>query len=79
MYVITKCTLGFITIWSLLSLAIKQNTAQNCTTVRNVLHNRVYWKPEFSVCFGFVKHANTKSLHLQLSIQAISRDILLTW
>ena len=60
-----------------------QRNSQYCTKlhnkVHNVLHNRIYRKLEFSVWFGFVKQTNNKSLHPQLSIQAISRDIPLTW
>ena len=37
---------------------------QRCTKLNNevnkVLHNKIYWKLEFSVCFGFVKQSKNK-------------------
>ena len=51
-----------------------QRNSQHCTKlhneVQNVLHSKVYWKLEFSVCYGFVNWRKIKftfsiSLHLQ--------------
>ena len=69
MYII----LGFITIWNLLSLAFKtaqrnsQHWTKLCNEVHNVLHNKVYWKLEFSVCFDFVKQTKNKIYILKYS------------
>ena len=67
-YLVTKCTLGYITIWNLFSLGLKiaQQDSQYCTKLHNemhnVLHNKIYWKTEFSLCFSFVKPAKHRVL-----------------
>ena len=89
MYVITKCTLGYIIIWNLFSRALKWNYTTKFTTlhktaheilheVHNVLHNKMYWKIEFSLRFGFLKQVKNK-VYIQNWIQTISREIPLTW
>ena len=58
MYIITKCTLGYITIWNLFSLGKLHNEMHN--EVHNVLNSKIYWKVEFSLCFGLVEKGKNK-------------------
>ena len=55
------------------SFLLLNKTAQ--PSAQRVIHNKIYWKIELSLCFGFVKQAGNK---VQKRIQAISRDIPLT-
>ena len=67
MYIITKCILGYITIWNLYSLPLNktaQQHSQHClklhNEVHNVLHNKIYQKVEFPLWFGFIKQVKNK-------------------
>ena len=80
--------LAFVTIWNLYPSPVNKTVQRNLkrstklhNEVYNLLYNKIYWKLEFSVCSDFVKQTKNKDpqLHPQLSIQAISRDIPLTW
>ena len=66
MYIITKCTLGYVTIYFPLSLnKTAQRNSQHCTklqnevhnevhsVVHNVLHSKTYSKNEFCLYFDF--------------------------
>ena len=51
------------------------NTALNCTTKCTTCCTIKLNEKLGFLCFGFVKQAKNKSLHPQLSIQVISREI----
>ena len=59
---------------------IAQLNLQHCTKLhnelQNLLHNKIYLKIDFSLCFGFVKQTKKNRLHPQLNI---SRETPLTW
>ena len=70
---IRKCILSQNVVQDLLQYEIyypshlnktSQRNLQHCTKlrseVRNVLHNKIYWKIEFSVCFDFAKQTKNK-------------------
>ena len=37
-----------------------QNYISKCQKVRNLLHNKIYSKIDFSLCFGFAKQAKIR-------------------